>query len=307
MRQLSGVFPVLPTPFKADGAPDTEALLRLVDFALQSGSDGVVFPGMASEVETLAPRERAELVAAVGGHIGGRAPFIVGASDSDPGEAAARAREGEEAGSTAAMIMAPPRAGQDVAAQIGFYAAVGEACGLPIMLQNAPAPNGAGLSPTVIAQIVQAVPMVRYVKEETLPCGQHVSLILQSCAGRIDAVFGGAGGRYVVDELARGASGTMPALELADVHVRLYRAWREGDVAEARRLYALSLPLLVFQAVFRVRATKAVLRRRGLLAHSCARAAGPALDAQDERELRALLQDADTQGLFLAHRPDLSS
>ncbi|MFI5015607.1 MAG: dihydrodipicolinate synthase family protein [Hyphomicrobiales bacterium] len=306
MRRLSGVFPVLPTPFGAEGAPDTEALLRLVDFALESGSDGIVFPGMASEVETLAQPERAELVAAVAKHVGGRVPFIVGASDADPAQAAARAREGAAAGSTAAMIMAPPRAGQDVAAQIAFYAAVAGACGLPIMLQNAPPPNGAGLSPAAIAQIAEAVPALRYAKEETLPCGQHVSLILQSCAGRIDGVFGGAGARYVVDELARGAAGTMPALELADVHVRLYRAWLAGDVAQARRLYALSLPLLVFQAVFRVRATKEVLRRRGLLAHAGARAGGPVPDANDRREIRALLQDADAQALFLAHRPDLS-
>lgn len=306
MRQLSGVFPVLPTPFKADGAPDTEALLRLVDFALESGSDGIVFPGMASEVGTLAPLERAGLVAAVGKHIGGRVPFIVGASDADPAQAAARAREGAAAGSTVAMIMAPPQAGQDVAGQIAFYAAVASACGLPLMLQNAPAPNGAALSPAAIARIVEAVPTLRYAKEETLPCGQHVSLILQSCAGKIDAVFGGAGARYVVDELARGAAGTMPALELADVHVRLFRAWRAGDVVQARRLYALSLPLLVFQAVFRVRATKEVLRRRGLLAHIGARTSGPVLDVDDGREIRALLQDADEQGLFLSYRPDLS-
>ena len=38
-----------------------------------------------------------------------------------------------------------------------------------------------------------------------------------------------------------------------------------GDVAGARALYNRSLPLLTFQAVFRMDMTKEVLRRRGVL------------------------------------------
>ena len=40
MTKLSGVFPVLPTPFGADGNPDAAALLRLADWALDCGVDG---------------------------------------------------------------------------------------------------------------------------------------------------------------------------------------------------------------------------------------------------------------------------
>jgi 4-hydroxy-tetrahydrodipicolinate synthase len=304
---LSGVFPVVPTPFALDGAPDAASLLALVDYAIDSGADGVVFPGMASEVETLTPAERASLVAEVGKRVGGRVPFIVGASDPDPALAAARASEGAAHGAAAAMIMAPGLGGGEAAGQIAYFSAVAAQCPLAIMLQNAPPPNGAGLSAPVLAEIARAVPGVRYVKEETMPCGQHVSHILRSCGGDVDAVFGGAGARYVIDEMARGAAGTMPALELIDVHVRLLRAWRAGDVAQARHLYNLSLPLLMFQAVFRVRATKEVLRRRGRLAHAGARASGPVLDANDQIELHALLQDADQAGLFLVDRPDLSA
>ncbi len=296
MKELRGVFPVIPTPFTAANEPDEKAFIRLLDFALSGGANGIVFPGMASEVETLSEAERARLVAVAGGHIAGRVPFIVGASDADPAKAAARAREGKAAGAVAAMVMAPPGAGTDVEKQIAYFAAVAAEAGLPIMLQNAPPPNGAGLSPDKVAAVARAVAGVRYVKEETLPCGQNVTRILDNAKGDVDAVFGGAGARYVIDELARGAAGTMPALEIADIHARLWAAWQRGAVAEARRLYNVSLPLLAFQMVFRVRATKEVLRRRGLLQETKARAAGPVLDAQDQRELVALL--ADMQALF---------
>ena len=292
MSRINGVFPVLPTPFAPDGAPDVAAFLRLADFAIEAGVDGVVFPGMASEVETMSGAERGALVAALGAHLGGRVPFIVGASHADPAESAARAREGQAAGAVAAMIMAPPQCGQDIAKHVAFYAAVAEAApGIAIMLQNAPAPNGAGLSPEAVAAVTAQVPAIRTVKEETLPCGQHVTRIL-AAATTLDGVMGGAGARFILDELARGACGTMPALELADAHVALWRAWQRGDRAEARRIYTLTLPLLAFQMTFRVRATKEVLKRRGLLTHTGARAAGPKLDAGDMAEIGELLATA---------------
>jgi 4-hydroxy-tetrahydrodipicolinate synthase len=289
---LRGVFPVLPTPFGPDGAPDLPAFLRLADFALEAGVDGVVFPGMASEVETLTAEERGAFVAALGRHLAGRVTFVVGASHADPAQAAARAREGQAAGAVAAMIMAPPSCGQDVAKHIAYYAAVAEAApGMVLMLQNAPAPNGAGLPPEAVAAVAAGVPAIRWVKEETLPCGQHVTRIL-AAARELDGVMGGAGARFVLDELARGACGTMPALELADAHVALWRAWQRGDGAEARRIYTLTLPLLAMQMTFRVRATKEVLKRRGLLQHTGARAAGPKLDEGDLAEIGELLATA---------------
>jgi 4-hydroxy-tetrahydrodipicolinate synthase len=293
MASLTGVFPVLPTPFAPDGSVDEAGFARFIDFAVAAGVQGVVFPGMASEVETLSPGERARLVALLGRHLAGRLPFLVGASDAEPERAAARAREGVAAGAVAAMVMAPAAVGQDVARHVAFFAAVAAGVpGLPLMLQNAPAPNGAGLSPEAVAQVCDGVPAIRFVKEETLPCGQHVTRILAATGGRLDGVLGGAGARFVLDELARGASGTMPALEIADAHAALWAAWQRGDRAGARRIYTLTLPLLASQMVFRVRTTKEVLARRGLLAHTAARAAGPRPDAGDLAELDALLATA---------------
>ncbi|MGL4323079.1 MAG: dihydrodipicolinate synthase family protein [Beijerinckiaceae bacterium] len=299
MSNLSGVFPVLPTPFTPDGAIDPPALAPLVEFVISAGADGLVYPGMASEVETLTPEERLVMVQALGRTLAGRLPFIVGASDADPARAAARAEEGRAMGARAAMIMAPAIHGSDIAKHAAFYAAVAAGTSLPIMLQNAPQPMGAGLSPDAVADIVRAVPQIRYVKEETLPCGQHVSALRDMVGAQIDGVFGGAGARYLMDELARGAAGTMPAAEMTDVHVAIVQAFRHGDIGKARQLYSRSLPLLLFQAIFRVRLTKAVLGARGLLASMTARAAGPRFDAGDEAECAALI--AEAADLFAIH------
>jgi 4-hydroxy-tetrahydrodipicolinate synthase len=162
---------------------------------------------------------------------------------------------------------------------------------MPIMLQNVPPPVGAGLAPEAVAEILQAVPQIRYVKEEALPSGQRLSVIRQLAPASLVGVLGGAGGRYITDELRRGAIGTMPAIELAEVHVALFKAHRAGDATRARQLFTRMLPILNIQAVFRWALTKYVLQQRGLIANAAQRIAGPRLDAWDQQDVDAFLDD----------------
>lgn len=288
---LSGAFPVLPTPFRADGSIDETDFLSVIDFAIAAGANGVVYPGVASEVDTLTPDERRRQVELMAQRVAGRIPIIIGASDPDPVASARHIAQAADIGASAAMVMAPGHAGNDVAAQRTYFEAAGARANLPIMLQNQPKPIGAGLTPEEVAGVAAAVPAIRYIKEETQPCGQHLSRIASALGGGIDGIFGGAGGRYIMDELNRGAAGTMPAAELSDIHAAIVGAFRSGDRAEARRLYSASLPLLNFQAVFRMHMTKEVLRRRGVIRHTFVRGKGPQFDDGDRAELNALLDE----------------
>lgn len=282
--RLEGVFPIVATPFRPDGLPDLRDLARLVDFIVAAGVDGIVFPGVASEFEMLAADERSELVAAVSDALARRAPLVVGVSAKDAEAAARYAAQARNIGAAAVMAMAPPAMHSQPEAQVDYFRRIaGE--GVPIILQNAPLPIGCALAPERIAEIADAVATIEYVKEETLPCGQRISRLLALMPTRLKGVFGGAGGRYITDELARGACGTMPACELCDLHVAQFRAHRANDEATVRRLFERMLPLLNFQAVFRMAMTKEVLRRRGIIESTHVRAAGPALDAGDLREL----------------------
>jgi 4-hydroxy-tetrahydrodipicolinate synthase len=297
---LSGVFPVLATPFRADGQPDHADLARLCVFIVASGADGLVFPGVASEVETLAPDERRDLVAEVARAVQDKLPLVVGVSASDAASASAFAAHARVIGAAAVMAMAPASLGHDADLQVDYYRRVA-AAGLPVILQNAPPPAGCALAPERIAEIVGAVAGVEYVKEEVMPCGQRISRLLAARPAGLRGVFGGAGGRYITDELARGACGTMPACELTDLHVRQFALHRAGDARGVRQLFDRMLPLLNFQAVFRMAMTKEVLRRRGVITATHVRAAGPQLDAGDHRELSAMLEEiSDLVGPFAA-------
>ncbi|TMH01761.1 MAG: dihydrodipicolinate synthase family protein [Betaproteobacteria bacterium] len=299
--RIGGVCPVLATPFDDTGAADAHALARIVEFAIRCGADAIVYPGVASEVEQLTDSERNHLLDAVAGAVRGRVPLIVGASAADPEHTMLYLYKASTLGAAAAMVMAPASLAGKPDALIEHYLRLGSATTVPIMLQNAPPPASAGFDMAAIARVVAAVPAVRYVKEEAMPCGQRISALLTrpevASAAHFVGVLGGAGARYILDELARGALGSMPACELTDIHVAMVNAWRAGNHGYARSLYNRSLPLLNFQAVFRWAVTKEVLRRRGVIDDAYVRAPGPRLDAQDHVELATMLDEiADLLG-----------
>lgn len=288
---LSGVFPVLATPFHSDGRPDEAGLAAITDYVIGAGADGVVYPGVASEYDTLGADERARLSDIVVATARGRAVVVIGGSAPDLATTEEVARRARQQSAAALMVMAP-KALTDAAAVAAFFERVAAAAGdVPLMLQNAPPPAGSGLPVELVLAVVRAVTQIAYVKEEALPSGARITQMLDRAPATLRGVFGGAGGRYITDELARGAIGTMPACELAEIHVALVRAHRAGDRAGVRRLFSRMLPLLNFQAVFRMAMTKETLRRRGIIGDARKRAAGPELDAGDRRELGELLAE----------------
>ncbi len=289
MTHLAGVFPILPTIFHGSGELDLAGTRNVLEYILAAGAAGVVFPGLASEYDMLSVDERLQITTGLGEWIDGRVPFVVGASLPDVATATRLASAGAAAGAVAAMILTPHAHAGDAEAMARYFNDIHAASGISIMLQNAPAPMGVGLGVAQVAALASAVKGITYVKEETQPSGHRITALATQARGNVAAVFGGAGARYVMDELQRGAIGTMPACEVTEVHVDMLARYHRGDVQGARDLFERTLPLLSMQAVFRWRLTKAVLLRRGLIANAHVRAPGAALDAWDERELDALL------------------
>ena len=289
-KDVAGVWPVLATPFGPDGAADEAGLRAIVRYALAAGVDGVVYPGVASEYESLAPAERKRLVDVVADACGSQGQLVVGGSAADRATTLDVMRQAARAHASAVMVMAPKDRTRtsDI---VEFFRDVAAAADVPIMLQNAPPPAGSGLAIDVVLDVVRAVPAIAYVKEEAMPSGARISRLLAGAPASLRGVLGGAGGRYITDEIARGAIGTMPAVELAELHVALFAAHRAGDRAAVRRWFNRMLPVLNLQAVFRWSLTKEVLRRRGIIEHAGKRAAGPELDPGDHRELTECLAE----------------
>jgi 4-hydroxy-tetrahydrodipicolinate synthase len=298
---LRGVYPVLSTPFHPDRSCDPTGLQGLVSYAARAGAHGCVYPAIASEFATLTPDERHMMVDLVLSEARRRSlPVIVGISADSPSHSASLARQAAGGGAAALMLMAPRSAGREPDSVADFFAASVEGAGdMPIVMQNAPPPLGSSLPVETVRAVLMRVPTIRYVKEENVPCGQRISGLLEDPPAHLLGVMGGAGGRFVLDEYARGACGSMPACEIIEAHVGIWDAVQAGDPLKARALFTRILPLLNMGGVFRQSVVKYVLKRRGLIESHLFRDDNPSLDPFDIRELDAIL--ADLEDLMIAH------
>lgn len=285
-----GVFAIPVTPFREDGALDLDGLAEVVRFALQAGAHGLVSPVNASEFSALSDSERTQVVARVAAVNDGRVPFVAGVSAVSAEVACALARHAADNGAHALMAMPPYVRKPHPDAVRGYYERLAAATDLPVFIQNYPLPVGVPMPAAFMAGLVRDLPTVRYIKEEVPPVTHAVSADLAACGGTVDGVFGGAAGKFMLDEMRRGTAGTMPACDVTDLHAAVWAAYHEGDGERAREAFNRMLPLLNFEALYGVNAYKEVLRRRGVL--RCARVRSETvrpLDAYDLEELGAIL------------------
>ena len=287
---LRGILPIVATPFANQGELDESALARVVDFCLDCGAHGLVWPAVASEFYALSEEERRRGVRVVLEAAGGRVPVVAGVAASSSRVAAALTEDAITAGATAVMALPPYVVKESSSGLRRYFRSICEAAqGQDIILQNAPPPLGQGFSPQVAVALVEEIPGITYLKEETLTSGHALSSILERPPALLQGVFGGGGGRAIIEEYHRGACGAMPACEYTDIFVTLWDSLQDGRIDQARALFERVLPLLSMQAVLRLAFTKAVLARRGVIECQMVRISGGLdLDETDRLELEAL-------------------
>lgn len=261
---LAGIYQILHTPFTDTGDIDWRSFEQQIDFCIAAGVHGLVLPAMASEFFSLSDDERFEVVEFAAKTMAGRLPLVVGVQAITLAMALKFGEHAVKHGADALMAMPPylRKAAKPEVEQ--YYKQIGS-LGLPVIIQNAPAPVGTPLSPADLAALLRAEPNIRYIKEETPPILQRITKILDAAGDACDGVFGGANGIYLVDELERGACGNMPAGGLVDVQVKIYELAKAGKIAEAEAMNLRLLPLLNYASMYGVSFHKYVLWRRGVL------------------------------------------
>jgi 4-hydroxy-tetrahydrodipicolinate synthase len=261
-----GIFTIPSTPFREDGALDVESFRRVVDFCVACGAHGLVYPVNASEFTSLSDAERFEMAQVLVEQNAGRIPAIIGVAGVSKEVAAAFAAHAQEIGADGVIAMPPyiKRGALSTAVIVDYYRAVAEAAQMPVFIQNYGPPVGTDMSAATLLRLCREIPWVQYVKEETTPSTMKLTELLKLDDGACKGVFGGAGGRYLIEEYRRGSAGNMPGCHVTDVIVAFWNALDAGDEERAMHIYKEMAPLFFFERQLSG-CYKEVLYRRGVI------------------------------------------
>jgi dihydrodipicolinate synthase/N-acetylneuraminate lyase len=266
-ENFRGVFTIPSTPFLQNGEIDVASFRRVVDFCVECGAHGLVFPVNASEFTSLSDAERMELSEVLVDQTAGRVPVVIGVAGVTKEVAAKLARHARDVGADAVIAMPPyvKRGGLPEDVIFEYYVGIASAGRIPVIVQNYVPPIGTDMSAEFLVRMCEEIEYVDYIKEETVPSTTKLSEILAKDDGACKGVFGGSGGRYLIEEYRRGSSGNMPGCHVTDVVVRFWNALENGDEEMAMHIYKEMAPLFFFEHQL-PGCYKEVLYRRGVIA-----------------------------------------
>ena len=287
---LRGVYNIMATAFDAGGAVDHASQRRLVDTILATGVHGLAILGVMGEAHKLSDAERLAVTRTVIDHVAGRVPVVVGTGAASNDVAVLLSREAAEAGAAALMILPPRLSKPNPDAIVAYYADIAQAVDVPLVIHDYPPASGVYLAPSLLARIAQEVLAAQYVKLEDPPIGPKVTQVRAAAPNLV--IFGGQGGMFFLEELERGAVGTMTGFAYPEALVDIYTRFMAGDQAGAEAVFDHWTPLLRYegQPDVGLAIRKEILRRRGALSSAYARPPTMPLDEPAYGEIDRLLR-----------------
>jgi len=235
------ILTAMVTPFAADGSIDIDEAVRLAEYLIEHGSEGLVVHGTTGEASTLTDAEKLALTEAVAGAVGERVPVISGTGSNDTAHSVHLTKQAARFEGVAGFLAVTPYYNKPPIAGIEAHTrAIAEAAGdLPIVLYNIPQRVVLHLSPADIDRLAQ-IDTVIAVKQAVTDLDEARQIVeagrLALYAGNDDlvlpfALLGGVGGICVASHVAGREMLAMQAA--ADV----------GDEDQARAIDADLTPL----------------------------------------------------------------
>lgn len=151
------------TPFTNDGV-DYPALVRLLDFQLENGTDAIIVCGTTGEAAAMSYEERIRTIEAVVRHVDGRVPVIAGTGSNNTENAIAMSRDASGAGVDALLVVTPFYNKATQRGLVRHYTAVADAAEKPVILYNVPSRTGVKCTAETYAALAQH-PNILGVKE----------------------------------------------------------------------------------------------------------------------------------------------
>ncbi|HCI85877.1 MAG TPA: hypothetical protein DHV68_03440 [Dehalococcoidia bacterium] len=289
-----GVFPANPTPVRADGRINEEALRAIFEDNLSHGVDGFWVAGSTGEGPVMSELQRETTARIAGETISGRGLSIMHVGAVSTESAAKGARAAKKSGCDAICCVPPFFFRGDDQMTIDHYKRVADAAdGIPFFVYNLPQLTQVEFTPELMEKVIDAVPTVIGLKHSA-----PMFMYIKAFADLGLKCFSG-NGALPLPALTMGAVGTVDApLSLAPwLYAELHDAWERGDLETAQSLQDKTKAIVDVVKMFGAPAgvTKMILSER--LGIDCGRPIPPVMDLTDEQR-HIVLAAAEKAGLL---------
>ena len=242
---FSGSIVAIITPFK-DGKVDEEAYRQLIEFQIENGTSAIVPCGTTGESATLSVEEHSRVIDIAVEAVNKRVPVIAGTGGNCTSEAIELTKHAKEVGADATLQVTPY---YNKPTQEGLYQhfkALANAVALPQVLYNVPIRTSVNMLPETVARLAELAEVVA-IKEASGSLGQMADVV-RLAGDKITLLSGDD--NLTLPVLSIGGAGVVSVA--ANIVPRdtadLVKAWEEGRIDEAKRLFYKLLPLC--QAMF---------------------------------------------------------
>ena len=134
---LKGSIVALITPFKDDSL-DEENYIKLIDYHLKNGTNGIVPGGTTGESPTLSHNEHKKIIEISVKECNSKIPVVAGTGSNSTDEAIELSKFAEKAGSDALLIVTPYYNKPTQEGLYQHYKKINDNVGIPIVIYNIP-------------------------------------------------------------------------------------------------------------------------------------------------------------------------
>ena len=248
--QPAGVIPATLLAFADDLSIDeTETRRHLRHVANTRGISAITVNGHASEVHACTFEEQKRILALSLAEIGDRVPLINGVYADGSMEAARIAKMATAEGASALLVF-PPNSmamGGQLRPEMALahFRMIADATDLPLILFQYPASTGLGYPVDTLMKLIDTIPTIRAIKDWCADPLLHERNIrtLQGRSKPVTVLT--THSAWLMASLAMGANGLLSGAGsvVADLHVALFEAIKDEDLARARKINDRLVPV----------------------------------------------------------------
>jgi len=240
MRSVfKGSIVAIVTPFNQDGSIDFNSLEQLVEWHIESGTNGILPCGTTGESPTLSHEEHDLVVDSVIKFVDKRIPVLAGAGSNSTAEALRLTKHAENVGASGALVITPYYNKPTQAGLKAHFTKIASETNIPIVIYNVPGRTGISITPETVAELAELENIVA-IKEASGSLDQ-ASSILTKC--NIDLLSGDDS--LTVPLMSIGGCGviSVAANIVPDKMAALTKAMMKGNLPAAEQLHRELYPL----------------------------------------------------------------